>query len=179
MRLINYLLLNMMALVCAIIFNSCISNYRNVENNLSTSTRSAFVLDTIHINNPIIIEYKNIRYIVDTSIESIPVKYINYYIENTPHYVLGDNIYYDLPFSLHKKIPSCYMGRNCNYRLEKERKHYDIYSFKQKPIFFVLVALNVFVFNKKHTSIDAPQYIRRYSPTNTYVLFVYPECKVE
>ena len=68
MRLINYLLLNIMALLCAIIFNSCISNYRNVEYNLPTSTRSAFILDTIHINNPIIIEYKNIRYVVDSSI---------------------------------------------------------------------------------------------------------------
>ena len=104
MRLINYLLLNIMALLCAIIFNSCISNYRNVEYNLPTSTRSAFILDTIHINNPIIIEYKNIRYVVDTSIDSIPMKNINYFIENTSHYVLGDNIYYDLPFSLHKRI---------------------------------------------------------------------------
>lgn len=179
MRLINYLLLNIMALLCTIIFNSCISNYRNVEYNLPISTRSAFILDTIHINNPIIIEYKNIRYVVDTSIDSIPMKNINYFIENTSHYVLGDNIYYDLPFSLHKRIPNCYKGGFCNYILEKERKHYDIYSFREKPIFFVLVALNVSVFNKKHTSIDAPQYIRRYSPINTYVLFVYPECKVE
>jgi conserved domain protein (fragment) len=150
-----------------------------VEYNLPTSTRSAFILDTIHINNPIIIEYKNIRYVVDTSIDSIPMKNINYFIENTSHYLLGDNIYYDLPFSLHKRIPNCYIGGFCNYILEKERKHYDIYSFREKPIFFVLVALNVSVFNKKHTSIDAPQYIRRYSPINTYVLFVYPECKVE
>lgn len=97
-------LINMMALKSAIILNSCVSTQYNINQNIPPKEACAFVLDTIHINNPVIIEYNNIRYVVDTpNVDSIPQKDIYAYLDSTFHYLLGDNIFYDLPNFLYEK----------------------------------------------------------------------------
>lgn len=107
-------LINMMALFSAIILNSCVSTQYNINQNIPPKEACAFVLDTIHINNPVIIEYNNIRYVVDTpNVDSIPQKDIYAYLDSTFHYLLGDNIFYDLPNFLYEKlIPKYQTGKD-------------------------------------------------------------------
>lgn len=175
MQVFSNTLINMMALLCAIILNSCVSTRYNINQNIPPKEECAFVLDTIHINNPVIIEYDNIRYVVDTpNIDSIPQKDIDDYLDSTFHYLLGDNIFYDLPSLLYEKIIKFYNDETCEYVIDSNRKKFNILYFKKHPKRFILVALNIAYYNKKHSSIDALQFIRSASPLNTYVLIAYP-----
>ena len=127
------------------------------------------------VNNPVIIEYNNIRYVVDTpNVDSIPQKDIYAYLDSTFHYLLGDNIFYDLPNFLYDKVIKFYNDEVCEYVIDSNRKNYNILYFKTHPKRFILVALNIAYYNKKHSSIDALQFIRSDSPLNTYVLIAYP-----
>lgn len=129
-------LINMMALFSAIILNSCVSTQYNINQNIPPKEACAFVLDTIHINNPVIIEYNNIRYVVDTpNVDSIPQKDIYAYLDSTFHYLLGDNIFYDLPNFLYEKVcqwcgknfiarttQTAYCSKRCAEHAYKDRK---------------------------------------------------------
>ena len=116
-------LINMMALFSAIILNSCVSAQYNINQNIPPKEACAFVLDTIHINNPVIIEYNNIRYVVDTpNVDSIPQKDIYAYLDSTFHYLLGDNIFYDLPNFLYDKVIKFYNDEVCEYVIDSNRK---------------------------------------------------------
>ena len=120
-------LINMMALFSAIILNSCVSTQYNINQNIPPKEACAFVLDTIHINNPVIIEYNNIRYVVDTpNVDSIPQKDIYAYLDSTFHYLLGDNIFYDLPNFLYDKVIKFYNDEVCEYVIDSNRKNYNI-----------------------------------------------------
>lgn len=177
MRTLFHILFNMMALLSAIILNSCVSTRYDINQSMPSKEACAFVLDTIHINNPVIIEYDNIRYVIDTpDVGSIPQKDIGTFLDSTFHFILGDNIYYDLPNTLYDKVISYSNGGDCGYDIKSKRKKYDILYFKKQPKFYILVALNIAFYNKKHSSIDALQYIKSYAPLNAYVLIVYPLC---
>ncbi len=91
----------------------------------------AFVLDTIQINNPTIIEYDNIRYVINTTnVDSIPQKDIGTYLDSTFHFILGDNIYYDLPDILYNKVISYSNDVDCGYGIKSKRKNYNILYFR-------------------------------------------------
>ncbi len=177
MRTLFHILFNMMALLSAIILNSCVSTRYDINQNMPPKETCAFVLDTIQINNPTIIEYDNIRYVINTTnVDSIPQKDIGTYLDSTFHFILGDNIYYDLPDILYNKVISYSNDVDCGYGIKSKRKNYNILYFKKQPKFFILVALNTAYYNKKHSSIDALQFIRSYAPLNAYILIIYPVC---
>ena len=128
-------LINMMALFSAIILNSCVSTQYNINQNIPPKEACAFVLDTIHINNPVIIEYNNIRYVVDTpNVDSIPQKDIYAYLDSTFHYLLGDNIFYDLPNFLYDKVIKFYNDEVCEYVIDSNRKNQEKNAMCQPSI---------------------------------------------
>lgn len=167
-----------MALLSAIILNSCISNRYHVYQNVPNREMCAYVLDTIYMVNPIIIEFNNLRYIVDSPIDSIPEKDIGQYLDSVQNFILGDNIFYDFPPSLYEKIQNYPDDGNCKYIFSIEKKHYNIMLFKEPPKYFILAALNIAYYNKKYSSIDASRFIKSYSPKNTYILLAYPLCNM-
>ena len=101
-----YTTFNIVAQICAtMLFFSCASLRNKVYNeNKLTKELSAYIVDTVYIDNPSIIEFNDIRYVVDLSTDSIPTKKIKKYLNHTVHYVLGDNIFYDLPPHLYEKV---------------------------------------------------------------------------
>lgn len=93
------------------------------------------------------------------------------------HYVLGDNIFYDLPPHLYEKVLNYPDYGNCDFSVEVQKINYNILCFKTRPKLFIIVALNIAYFNKKYSSIDAARFIKSYSPLNTYILLAYPLCE--
>lgn len=170
---------NIVVQICAtMIFFSCTSLRNNVysENKLAKEL-SAYIVDTVYIDNPSIIEFNDIRYVVDLPTDSISTKNMKRYLNHTVHYVFGDNIYYDLPPHLYEKVPNYPDYGNCDFSVEVQKKHYNILCFKTHPKMFIIVALNVAYFNKKYSSIDTARFIKSYSPLNTYILLAYPLCE--
>ena len=57
------------------LFFSCASLRNKVYNeNKLTKELSAYIVDTVYMDNPSIIEFNDIRYVVDLSTDSIPTK---------------------------------------------------------------------------------------------------------
>lgn len=138
-----------------------------------------FPVDTIKIENPFVIEYENLRYLVDTPIDSIPVKNIRKFLDHTPHFIYEPTGFLGYLPRIRQiweygDPDPCYDCHNFYYVLR--RKDYNIASFRKAPKNFVVYAMNIAYFDKMCNSIDGYFHIKSSSPQSRFILLAYGVC---
>lgn len=166
------------------IFISCSTEKELGVYKLPQENELLYLVDTIEIKDPIIIEYKGIKYIMESSVIRNSKSPFNNIIKVNLVSILGTDlgIYYDLPVSLYNKIPEIlgidyfpHFYEENNLKLLKDlNKEYRLYYLDPVPNTYILAIINVAYYLKKHSSIDVPCEIQTISPINTYMRIVYP-----
>lgn len=166
------------------IFISCSTHNELYVHKLPQENECIYLVDTIDIKDPIIVEYNGIKYIMESSIIQDKKHSFDKIIMDDRVFILGINlgIYYDLPVSLYPKIPELlgidyfpnFYEEN-NLKLEKDNnKKWRLYYLEPIPRKYILAIINIAYYLKKHSSIDFPCKIESISTINTYMRIVYP-----
>lgn len=164
------------AFILFISFNSCNKNlfdsYYKGENNY----KSFYVVDSIIIDNPIIISSHIFggRFVISKSILK-EFQNNRKFLLRPDVFLLGDDLYMDLTKDNYKKYSYPDYG-NCKLKKsETEIKDVEVYEYINKPAYFILGLINVNYYNIKHNSENYYQIRERNNKINYYKI-VYPLC---
>ena len=167
--------------------NSCTAtNYLGISlNQIPPENMRLYIIDTISLKSPTVItcslKHDNvISYLVDSPIESIP-KNIEKFLKETPSYYYGNtDLFFVIPISMYDTMPKfptlASYGYGCwhyDTNSKIKRKNYYIKKF-DRPVSFLLVAVNLAYFNKCEAGIDMTTYIHSFSPGKRYIIVAYP-----
>lgn len=187
MKHLSYILFSTILFLNVAQLISCRTYYDIYYDQIPPENMRAYIIDTISMNNPIVINYhhndrhnfshNNISYLVDMPIDSIPRKNIKKFLDSTPSYYFGsDDLFWLIPISYYDKLlkfPTLKCYECWNWNLITKKSDYSIYQF-EKPVFFLLVAVNVAYANTKLDSIDYPITYHSYSPGKRYIVLAFP-----
>jgi hypothetical protein len=159
-------------LIVVLVNISCNKQVFDIYGDYNHQIFQSYIVDTIKIDNPIIIEYKNIFYVLEK-------KYFNNNLESVIKsdyvFVLGSDLYHDIYHNQRKGTWPIYEDYGgCNYSRDKSLQYA---TFKKNPCYYILALINSRYYIKIHTSIDVPIGFSSYGPLNNeYIKVVYPVC---
>jgi hypothetical protein len=151
-----------------IVLNSCATSINN-SNGFSDKLSQIYIVDTIYFSNPIVVEHENMFYVTEKDSISL---YSDFKVNNDNVFLLGMDLYYDLPLSMYNLFSYPDYGC-CNLRRSKTP---HLLFFEKNPNLFILALINSRYFEKKHQSLDSPIKIDFGHQNNSYIKIVYPLC---
>lgn len=156
---------------CAV--NSFDPNYKG-----ETNYKSFYVVDTIKLENPIIVNDHGKKVICSKALLK-SIKIDKPFFKRPDVFILGEDLYYDLNPKDYKKYQYPDDG-NCKItKLDTlVGKGITLYKYKTDTVHFILGLINSNYYNTKHRTIDAEWYrIMNNDQKNSYYRIVYPICK--
>lgn len=138
----------------------------------------AFPLDTVTMKNPVVIQYKNIKYLLDMEVDSIPYNNIEKFLNYKFYYFTSEDL-------SPKQLWVVPLIRDCEdyffdfesglYTFYAKRKNYEIFTFEEKPVTFLLVAINSLFYSNVLTFIKEKRIlIDSASPMSRYIVVAFP-----
>lgn len=120
------------------------------------------IVDTIQIADPIIIEYRDTRFVTSRSLLD-RVKINRHFFKNPDVFFLGEQFYVDVirdEFydSEKKKLMIFYADDTERRQIKKINDRIKVYEFVNKPERFILCLANVSYRNQKYSCIDCLDY---------------------
>lgn len=173
-RLLKYRIIYLLGPFVLIFVLSCNRILVNECTSLSSDIPFAYIVDTIYIEDPIVIIFQNTYYVLEK-------KYcdnnndVKKSINSNNCFILSFDFYYDFPklFEQHHYLEQYYPDKgDCKLK----RISPETLIFDKKPCFFILSVINARFYEKKHNSIDAPIKIDYGHQRNSYIKVVYPVC---
>ena len=144
--------------------------------------KSFYVVDTIKVENPIIIRGQGKEFVCSKSL--VQSTKINKKFFNRPDvFILGDNFYCDLYPQDYKKYTYFDDGESEGHCEEIKldtliNKIIRVYKYKTDSVRFILCLINANYYNNHYNTFDAPWYcIMNKDQKNSYYKIVYPLCE--
>lgn len=157
--------------------SSCNKNLFDFSYKGTTNYKNFYLVDSITIDNPIIINSYKIggRFVISKSLLSEFVNNKDFF-QRPDVFLLGDNLYMDLVPSDYKIINYPDDG-NCKIkRTLSAFKDVEIYEYEHRPSHFILGLVNVNYYNVKHNAENYYQICKK-KPKISYYKIIYPLCK--
>lgn len=175
------LIFQLFALACISLLYSCKSVYDPSKVSLQDippENMWAFPLDTITMNNPVVIQYKNVQYLLDMDVDSIPNNNIQEFLNYKFYYFYSEDL-------SPKQLWQVPLIRKCDdylyefgtelYTLYAKKNNYEIFCFEEKPVKFLLVAINSLFFSNVLSTIKEKRIIiDSASPMSRYIVVAFP-----
>jgi hypothetical protein len=148
-------------------------NYKGEKN-----YKMFYVVDTIIIDKPIIIDYQGGKFVFSkTLIEKNSIN--RAFLKRPDVFLLGSNLYYDLWPEDYKKYIYPDNGK-CDDIISINSKNKNIlsYEYADKSVRFILCLINSNYYNVKHNTVDGEYYqITSNDIKNSFFKIVYPICE--
>jgi len=142
------------------------SNYKNV-----------YLVDTISINDPIIIRYNGGRFIVPNQLLNKTVKINDKFLKRPDVFILGDNFYRDFNSKDSIKFVSYPEEGGCGTeKITSDIENVEVFRYKSKSVKFLLELVNVNYYNKTHNGYNTFE-IENNDWKNSFYKVVFPLCK--
>ena len=146
---------------CVILFTvillsmSCKRQIYDIYGNYNDRVFQSYIVDTIKIDDPVIIECENLFYVLDRKHLTQDAKSS---INSDFAYVMGLDLYYDLYYKQNKEDWPHYKDNgDCHWTWNHDNASpFNMATFNKNPCYFILALINARFYVKMHTSIDAP-----------------------
>ena len=157
---------------CAVNRNSYDLHYKG-----ETNYKSFYVVDTIKIENPIIVNDHGKR-VVCSKVLVKDIGIDEAFFKRPDVFMLGEDLYYDLNSKDYKKYHYPDYGNCEEIKLDTLiNKQITIYWYTTDSVRFILCLINSNYYNIKHRTIDSEYFrIMNNDQKNSYYKIVYPIC---
>jgi hypothetical protein len=137
--------------------------------------RSFYIVDTITIIEPVVIDYKGGRFVVAKKI--LESNLVDEDLVKRPDvFIMGHDLYQDMDTIDYERFAyKDYGGCNSELLNVSTIKSTEIYEFTSPKVVFILGLINVNSYNKKHNTYNYYP-IDTKEPKNSFFKIVYPLC---